>query len=139
MKINSKKYSFFSDGSVHQLQGPKLAKRGQNDECWEQGQRDISKLFSSCLSLSLYCAWGYFSEVQDLITFLVELHKIPDYTILQLVQIPLNDSTPMWCSHVSFQFCIICKLPEGPHCPTIHIVNEQVIISASVATSRIPH
>lgn len=141
MKIKSKKYIFFSDGSIHQLivQRSKLAKRGQNNECWEQGQSDISKLFSSCLSLGLYYAWSYFSQVQDLIVSLVELHKIPDYPILQLVQVPLNDSTPIWCSNLPFQFCIIWKLPEGSHCPTIHIVNEQVTTLAFIATSRIPH
>lgn len=111
----------------------------QSNECWEQGQSDVSKLFSSCLFLGLYYAWSYFSQVQDLIVSLVELHKIPDYPILQLVQVPLKDSTPIRCSNLSFQFCIICKLPEGPHCLTIHVVKEQVIILAFIATSRIPH
>lgn len=87
--------------------------------------------FQAVFQLGLHCAWSYFSQVQDLIVSLVELHKIPDYPILQLVQVPLNDSTP----NISFQFSIICKLSEGPHCPTIHIVNEQVIILASVAAS----
>ena len=65
-------------------------------------------------------------QVQDFALPLVEQHEAPVSPFLQLVQVPLNGSTTLWCIGPSSQFGVICKLAEGALCPIIQIINEIV-------------
>ena len=55
----------------------------------------------------------------------VKLCEVPDRPILLLVQVPLNCSTPVWCTSHSF-CCVICDLAEGALCAIIWVVKADV-------------
>lgn len=59
---------------------------------------------------------------QDFAFSLVELHEVPISPYLQPVNVPLEDSTTLWC--ISHYFLICVKLAEGMLCPIIQIINE---------------
>jgi len=79
-----------------------------------------SKLFSSQLGLNLF--W-----CMELVPFQVQgLHESPFSLFLQHVEVPLDDSTPIWYTSHSSQFCIICELAEGMLCPIIKVITESL-------------
>lgn len=59
---------------------------------------------------------------QDFAFSLVELHEVPISPYLQPVNVPLEDSTTLWC--ISHYFLVCVKLAEGTLCPIIQIINE---------------
>lgn len=54
------------------------------------------------------------------------LNCVPVSPFFQLVEVPLNDYTPIWCINYSSQFCIICKLAGGVLCPIIQIITKKL-------------
>lgn len=56
----------------------------------------------------------------------IELHCMPFRPILQLIEVPLNNNTTIWCIGHSSQFCIIYELSESKICPSIQVIYEEV-------------
>lgn len=69
--------------------------------------QDLHVLF---LKLFLLVPWAVTPHVQDFALLLVELHKMSVSPCLQNVPIHLDDSTALWCSRHSSQFCLFCNL-----------------------------
>ena len=57
----------------------------------------------------------------------VEHDDVPVSPFLQPVKVSLNGSTSVWCVIHSSQFCIICKHTESALCPTMEVINEDLI------------
>jgi len=70
--------------------------------------------------------WDYSSPDGGLSISFVELHEILLCPVSQPVNVPLNDSTTIWCYQPLLIVCIICKLTEGVLCTSVQVINGDI-------------